>query len=220
MLLAKGEGAFGEVKALGSAFLGAVGAVLFAEVHFDGGHFLAEGEADFVGVHFFGEFGGGLGALVFALSAFFAGLFDPGFLSAEFSAGGKIGEALEAEELGGCVLGGTGAIVGVGHDGVVDFFRRGLVAGFDGLDVGEGECVAGIEAAVDVVQGGLLFVEAFERAAGDVESVAAFGARFADAVEDDSVGLAFDPANELVEFGFGEGSEGGLDALFFHKCRI
>ena len=200
--------AFGEVEAFGGALLGAVGAILFAEV-----------ERDFVGVHFGG-------ALFFGLSTFFFGAgdvqafsADMGGLFAVFCAGGEIGETLEGEELVRGVVVFGDEDVGGGHDGVVDFFggavlaARTTAAGGDGVELGEGEFLARSDPGVDEIEAVLLFVQAHERAVGgEVEVESAFGTWFADAFADSVVGLALDVAGELFEFDFGERSEGGLES--------
>jgi hypothetical protein len=71
----------------------------------------------------------------------------------------------------------------------------------------------------------LLFVAQTEEGAvgGEVEVESALGAGLADAFADSVVFLALDVRGELFEFGFGERSEGGLEAWFFHslgKLRV
>ena len=203
---AEGGVAFGELKV---AFGGLFFVGLFAEV-----------EGDFVGVHF-GS------AAFFGLGALFAGEFDFGALGAEFGAGGEVGEALEGEELGGGVAAGADGFHGFEEDGVVDFFGGGVlaarasIAGGDGVELGEGEFLAGGEVGVDSLDGFDAFPEDFEGAVGDeVEAEAAFGAWFVDAGAEVGVGGAVEELGELFELGVGEGGEGWLATLFSHKTVV
>ena len=112
--------------------------------------------------------------------------------------------------------------VGGVQDGGVDFFGGAFFHGDEGVEFGEGEFfpvgALGAEAGVDEVQLVLFIVQAHEGAVGgEVEVESALGARFANAFADSVVGLALDVGGELFEFGFGERSEGWLEAKFFHR---
>jgi hypothetical protein len=178
-----------------------------------GAFFAAEVHGDFEGVHFLG--------------ALFAGEFDFGALGTEFGAGGEIGQTLEGEELGGGVAAGADGFHGFEEDGVVDFFGRGVLAarvifaGGDGVELGDGEFLAGGEVGVDSLDGFGALPKDFEWAVGDeVETEAAFGAGFVDAGAEVGVGAGSEHLGELLEFGVGEGGEGWLATLFSHKTVV
>jgi hypothetical protein len=163
----------------------------------------AEVQGDFMGVHFLG-------------AGFFVG--------ADFGAGGKIGQALEGEELGGGVVAGADGFHGFEDDGVVDIFGGELlgasVTGGDGVELRDGEFLAGGKMGVYFFDGFAAFPEDFERAVGDeVESEAAFGTGFVDAGADVRVGAGVEHLGEVVELGVGEGGEGGLATMFSLACH-
>jgi hypothetical protein len=190
----------------GDALFGAVGAVLFAEV-----------EGDFVGVclgialffglgaEFFGLFtiGSRPGELL-AFGAVGEGLIAEagkilGGLLADFGTGGEVGEALEGEELVRGVVVFGDEEPGGGHDGVVDFFggavlaARATAADGEGIELGEGEFLAGGDLGVDEVEPILFVVQAHEgTVGGEMEVESAFGTCFADAFAYSVVGLALD----------------------------
>ena len=160
-----------------------------------------------MGVHF-------LGALFFLALELEAFGLDFGPLVAQGSAGGKISQALEVEELGGCVFGRLREVVNGAEDGVVDFcdgggIRRGEVkdvAMGEGFENGEGELLLGREMKVDRVEQGDLGVEGLERFYGDGEAES-FRARFFDALENVFVFAVAEPVGELFAIGFGEAPE-------------
>ena len=191
------------------------------EVLVEGGGFFfvglfAEVELDFVGVHFFG-------AGFFCAGDFQAFGADPGGLFTVFGhlvaqgrARGEVCEALEGEELGGIAILVGGDLVSGNEDGVVGLFAEvGFFAGFDLIEIGEGEIPAGGQVRVDFLQASCFREQELERFARDLKAKA-LGARLGDASDDIIVFLGADPLDDLIEFSFGEGGE---STLFSHKTK-
>ena len=142
-------------------------------------------------------------------------------LIAESDARGEIGQALEREELVGCVVGFGDANVGGGHDGVVDFFRGGDVSLSDGVERRDGEFFSGGKVGVDLLDRFGLLPKAFQRTIAEkIEAEAAFGTWLVHTQADRGVSLLIERVDELIHLGVGEGGEGGLATLFSHKTVV
>lgn len=168
--------------------------------------FFAEGEG------FLGEFEAREGDL-FAVSVhveFVGEFFEIEFeaLFADLGAFGKIGEALESEELGSGLIARFGEVESGLQNGVVGFIGRGGFAGVDGVEFGEAERFSGRDARIDFLQPLVFIAEAFQRAAGNLEAESSIGARFADAFENGGVGFGAEPFSDLIDLRLGEGGEG------------